>query len=66
MENVGRMDVLESTEDLVEEVADVVVAEVLRLQQFVEIGLHQCLDDVANATSRRPHTNHPSSTIPGT
>ena len=46
VENIGRVDVLETTEDLVEEVADVVVAQPLRLQQLVEISLHEALDDV--------------------
>lgn len=41
------MDVLQATQDLVQEVADVIVAEVLRLQQLVQIGLHQVLYDVA-------------------
>ena len=46
VENIGGVDVLETTEDLVEEVADVVVTQPLRLQQLVEVSLHQALDDV--------------------
>ena len=46
VENIGGVDVLETTEDLVEEVADVVVTQPLRLQQLVEVSLHQTLDDV--------------------
>ena len=48
MKNVGRMDVLESSQDLVQEVADVIVAQVLGLQEFVEVCLHQILDNVAS------------------
>ena len=46
MEDVGRVDVLQTSEDLVEKVADVVIAQVLSLQQLVEIGLHEDLHDV--------------------
>lgn len=45
------MDVLQAAQDLVQEVADVIVAEVLRLQQLVQVGLHQVLHDVAGDRS---------------
>lgn len=54
MEHVSRVDVLETTQNLVEEVADVVVRQLLCLQQFVKIGLHKALDDV---TERRTGLN---------
>ena len=47
MEHVSRVDVLEPSEDLVQEVANVVVAQVLGLQQLVQVRLHQILYDVA-------------------
>ena len=47
VEHVGRVDVLEPSEDLVQEVANVVVAQVLGLQQLVQVRLHQILYDVA-------------------
>lgn len=49
------MNVLEASQDLVEEVADVVVAQLLGLQQLVQVCLHQSLHDVAGGTygSRR-------------
>lgn len=47
VQHVGRVDVLEPSEDLVEEVADVVVAQVLGLQELVEVCLHEILDDVS-------------------
>ena len=34
------MNVLESAEDLIEEVTDMVVAQLLRLEQFVHVRLH--------------------------
>ena len=40
------MDVLQTSQDLIEEVANVVIAESLSLEKFVQIGLHQTLDDV--------------------
>ena len=40
------MDVLESTQNLVSEIADVVIAEMLSLEELVEVSLHQCLNDV--------------------
>ena len=46
MENVGGVDVLESAEDLVEEVADMVVAQLLSLQQLVQVRFHQRLHNV--------------------
>lgn len=47
VQHVGRVDVLQASQDLVEEVADVVVAQLLGLQQLVEVRLHQSLHDVA-------------------
>lgn len=47
VQDVGGVDVLEPSEDLVEEVADVVVAQVLSLQELVEVRLHEILDDVS-------------------
>ena len=41
------MDVLESSQDLVEKVAHMIIAQVLCLEQFVQICLHQSLYDVA-------------------
>lgn len=35
MQHIGRVDVLQTSQDLVEEVADVVIAKVLCLQQLV-------------------------------
>lgn len=59
MEHVGRVDVLEATEDLVEEIADVVVAQVLGLEQLVQVRLHQILDNVAaQSTIKEVTTGH--------
>lgn len=52
MQHVGRVDVLEASQDLVEEVADVVVAQLLGLQQLVQVRLHQSLHDVAGGGRR--------------
>ena len=41
------MNVLESSQDLIEKIADMIITEVLCLQQFVQICLHECLDDIA-------------------
>lgn len=41
------MNVLETSQHLIEEVANMVIAQVLCLQQFVQICLHQSLYDVA-------------------
>lgn len=46
MQHIGRVNVLEAAQDLVQEIADVIVAQPLRLQQLVQIGLHQALHDV--------------------
>lgn len=47
VQHVGWVDVLQASQDLVEEVADVVVAQLLGLQQLVQVRLHQSLHDVA-------------------
>ena len=46
VENIGRVDVLESPENLIKKVADVVITESLGLEQLVEVSLHQALDNV--------------------
>ena len=43
------MDVLEAPQDLVQEVADVVIAQPLVLQKLVEVSFHQCLHYVSVA-----------------
>ena len=40
------MDVLQAPQDLVQEVTDMVVAEPLVLQQFVEVSFHKSLYNV--------------------
>ena len=40
MQHVSRVDVFEPSQDLVEEVADMVVAQMLGLQQLVQVRLH--------------------------
>lgn len=40
------MDVLQSSENLVQKVANVIIAQLLRLQQFVEVSLHETLNNV--------------------
>lgn len=47
VQHVGRVNVLEASQDLVEEVAHMVIAQPLSLQQLVEVCLHQSLHDVA-------------------
>ena len=51
VEDIRRVDVLEAAQYLVEEVADVVVAELLSVEQLRQVGLHQRLDDVDVAHS---------------
>ncbi len=46
MQNVGGVNVLQAAQDLVQEVADVVVTQLLVLQKLVEVRLHQALDYV--------------------
>ena len=51
VQHIGRVDVLESSQDLVEEVANMIIAQVLSFEQFVKIGLHQSLHNVAGLES---------------
>ena len=46
VEDISRVDVLEAPQYLIEEVADVVIAQSLSLQELVEIRFHEALDDV--------------------
>lgn len=56
VQHVGRVDVLEPSQDLVEEIADVVVAQLLALEQLVQVCLHQRLHDVTGgALESRGH-----------
>jgi len=40
MEDVGRVNVLQSTQDLIEEIAYVIITELLCLEQLVHVRLH--------------------------
>ena len=46
VEDIGRVNVLEAPENLVEKVANMVITESLGLEQLVEVCLHQALDNV--------------------
>ena len=46
VEDIGRVNVLEAPENLIKEVANVVIAQPLRLKQLVEVSLHETLNDV--------------------
>ena len=54
MEHVGRVDILQAPQDLVQEVAYMVVAQLLAFEQFVQVCLHQVLYDVAEVGARGP------------
>jgi hypothetical protein len=47
--------ILEAPEDLVEEVADVVIAQLLAFKQLVQVCLHEVLNNVTEEDSRDPH-----------
>lgn len=63
MEHISRVDVLEASEDLVEEVANVVVAQVLGLEQLVQVCLHQVLDNVATQSTIKEVSTRPFQTL---
>lgn len=48
------MDILEAPKDLVEEVANVVVAQLLAFEQLVQVCLHQVLHNIAEDGTRDP------------
>jgi hypothetical protein len=48
------MDILEAPQDLVEEVADVVIAQLLAFEQLVQVCLHQVLHNIAENGSGDP------------
>lgn len=56
VQHISRVDVLQASQDLVEKVADVVVAQLLGLQQLVQVRLHQSLHDVAGGGWRGSRT----------
>lgn len=47
MQHVRRVDVLQTSQDLIEEVTDMVITQLLCLQQLIQIRLHQALHDVS-------------------
>ena len=53
MQYIRRVDKLQSTQDLVEEIADVVIRQGLRSEKLVHICLHQRLHNVAEVRSLR-------------
>jgi hypothetical protein len=46
VQHIGRVDVFETAEDLVEKVANVLIANGLRFEKLVQVGLHQTLHNV--------------------
>lgn len=58
MQDIGRVNVFQPSQDLVQKVADMVVAELLCLQQFVKIGLHQVLYDIAETQLKNYNVTH--------
>ena len=46
VENIGEVDVFETSENLVEEIANVVIVESLGLEELVEVFLQETLDNV--------------------
>lgn len=48
------MDVLEAPKNLVEEVADMVVAQLLAFEQLVQVCFHQVLNNIAEDGSGTP------------
>ena len=46
MQNVCRVNVLESTQYLVQKIANVLVADRLRLEELVQVGFHETLHNV--------------------
>ena len=57
VEDVCGVNVLQSAQYLVEEVADVFVTQLLRLQKLVHVGFHEALNYVANTASRKCNNN---------
>lgn len=55
MNNSCRVDVLHTPEDLVDEELDVVVGELLRLDDVVEVGAHKVRDEVEVAELGQRH-----------
>lgn len=47
VQHISGVNVLEAAQDLIQEVADMVIAQPLALQQLVQVCLHQSLHDVA-------------------
>lgn len=53
MQYVGRVNVLESPQYLVDKVADVICTQPLSFEQFVQVSLHQCLHHVTDRQRSR-------------
>lgn len=57
VQHIGRVNVLKTPQDLVKEVAHMLVAQLLGLQELVQVRLHQRLHDVAGHTHWSRQTN---------
>lgn len=53
MEYICGMDILETPQNLIEEIANVVVGKFLSFQKFVQVGFHQALHDVSVSGERK-------------
>ena len=47
MKNICRVDVLETSEDLIEKITNVIIAQPLRFEEFVEVCFHQALHNIS-------------------
>ena len=43
MKHIGRMDILQASQYLIQEIADMIITQMLSLQQLIKVGLHQRL-----------------------
>lgn len=55
MKHISRVDVFQSSQDLVQEVTYVVITKLLRLQKLVKICLHQTLNNVPTPLVKEEH-----------
>lgn len=55
MQHVGRVNVLETSQNLIEEIAHMVVGKLLSLEKFVQISLHETLEEKRGFVSEKSH-----------
>ena len=57
MKHIGRMNILQASQYLIQEIADMIITQMLSLQQLIKVGLHQRLHYITNDLVKEADNN---------